>query len=90
MVRYILKRLLAGVISMVVLITVVFFMMHAIPGDPFAPAEQKKVPPEILERIRSTYGLDKPVIEQYFDYWKALFHGDLGVSARYVIRTHKY
>ncbi len=82
MVRYILKRLLAGVISMVVLITVVFFMMHAIPGDPFAPAEQKKVPPEILERIRSTYGLDKPVLEQYFDYWKALLHGDLGVSVK--------
>ncbi len=82
MIRYILKRLLAGVISMVVLITVVFFMMHAIPGDPFAPSDQKNVPPEILERIRSTYGLDKPVIEQYFDYWKALLQGNLGVSVR--------
>ena len=80
MLRYILKRLLAGVITIVVLITVAFFMMHAMPGGPFSPDEQKNVPPEILERLAASYGLDKPVFEQYIEYWKGLFHGDLGIS----------
>ena len=80
MIRYILKRLFAGVLTIVVLITVAFFMMHAMPGSPFSPAEQKDVPPEVLERLAAKYGLDRPVGEQYVSYWKNLLHGDLGVS----------
>ena len=80
MLRYILKRLLAGVITIVVLITVAFFMMHAMPGGPFSPDEQKNVPPVILERLAASYGLDKPLLEQYVEYWKGLFRGDLGIS----------
>ncbi|MBR6954735.1 MAG: ABC transporter permease [Clostridia bacterium] len=80
MLQYILKRLLAGVLTIVVLITVAFFMMHAMPGGPFSPDEQKNVPPEILERLAASYGLDKPVFQQYIEYWKGLFRGDLGIS----------
>ena len=80
MLRYILKRLFAGVLTIVVLITVAFFMMHAMPGSPFNPAEERNVPPEVLERIAASYGLDKPVFEQYIDYWKNLLHGNLGIS----------
>ena len=61
MLRYVIKRLLAGVLTMVVLITVAFFMMHAMPGGPFSPSEEKNVPPEVLERIAASYGLDQPV-----------------------------
>jgi len=80
MLKYILKRLLAGILTIVVLITVAFFMMHAMPGGPFNPAEQRNVPPEVLERLAESYGLNKPVHEQYIDYWKNLLKGDLGIS----------
>ena len=80
MLQYICKRFLAGILTIVVLITVAFFMMHAMPGSPFSPAEQKNVPPEILQRLEASYGLNKPIIEQYIDYWKSLFHGNLGIS----------
>ena len=84
MLKYICKRLLAGVLTMVVLITVAFFMMHAMPGGPFSPSEEKNVPKEILERIAASYGLDEPVWKQYINYWKNLLRGDLGVSYKTV------
>ena len=80
MLKYVFKRLLAGVLTMVVLITVAFFMMHAMPGGPFSPSEEKNVPIEVLERIAASYGLDQPVWKQYLNYWKNLLHGDLGIS----------
>ena len=80
MLKYICKRVLAGVLTMVVLITVAFFMMHAMPGGPFSPTEEKNVPIEVLERIAASYGLDQPVWKQYLMYWNNLLHGDLGVS----------
>ena len=80
MLRYILKRLMAGVLTIVILITVAFFMMHAMPGSPFSPAEQKNVPPEILERLAESYGLNRPIMEQYLEYWKSLLNGELGIS----------
>jgi len=84
MLKYVIKRLLAGVLTMVVLITVAFFMMHAMPGGPFSPSEEKNVPPEVLERIAASYGLDQPVWKQYLTYWKNLLNGDLGVSFKTV------
>ena len=80
MLKYICKRLLAGALTMVVLITVAFFMMHAMPGGPFDPTEEKNVPKEVLERIAASYGLDQPVWKQYLTYWSNLLRGDLGVS----------
>jgi len=80
MIKYIGKRLLAGIITIFVLITVAFFLMRAIPGGPFSPAEEKKVPPEILERIADSYGLNDPLYVQYFRYLGNILHGDLGVS----------
>ena len=58
MVKYIIKRLLAGVLTIVVLITIAFFLMHAMPGSPFSIEEQKKLTPEGLARLNAKYGLD--------------------------------
>jgi len=80
MLRYILKRLIAGALTVVVLITISFFLMHMMPGGPFSPAEQKNVPPELLARVAAKYGLDRPVGEQYIEYWKNLLRGDFGIS----------
>ncbi|MBQ6173752.1 MAG: ABC transporter permease [Clostridia bacterium] len=79
---YILKRLIAGILSMIVLITVAFFMMHAMPGDPFSVDDNKKVDPAVLDRLRDKYGLTKPIGEQYLDYWGLLLRGDLGISLK--------
>ncbi len=80
MIRYIVKRVVAGLLTIFVLITATFFLMHAVPGGPFSPAEEKNVPPEILARVAASYGLDRPVGEQFLNYIKNLFQGDLGVS----------
>ncbi len=80
MLLYVLKRFLAGFISLVVLITITFFLMHAIPGGPFSPASEKKVPASILKKIEAMYGLDKPLHIQYLTYLKNLLKGDLGIS----------
>ena len=62
------------------LITITFFLMHAIPGGPFSPGEEKTMNPEVLRAIRARYGLDKPVTEQYIHYMAKLLKGDMGVS----------
>lgn len=95
MLKYIFKRLMAGVLTIIVLITVAFFMMHAMPGSPFTQSEQRDIPPEVLERMIASYGLDRPVFEQYLSYWNSLLHGDLGLSFKQantsvndIIETH--
>lgn len=80
MAKYIIKRLLAGAISLWVLITITFFLMHSIPGGPFSPAEERKTPPEVLKKIEASFGLDKPIHVQYVNYLKQLLKGDLGIS----------
>ena len=77
---YILKRIVAGFLTLFVLITVTFFLMHAIPGGPFSPAEERKIPKAVLERIEERYGLNDPLAVQYFNYLKSLAQGDLGIS----------
>jgi oligopeptide transport system permease protein len=75
-----LKRALAALVSMFVLVTVTFFLMHAVPGGPFAPEEKRNVDPKVLANIEAKYGLDKPVWEQYLVYMGRLLRGDLGDS----------
>lgn len=80
MVKYILKRIGAGMLSVFVLITITFFLLHIIPGRPFSPAENRNVPPKILEKVSEQYGLNDPIPEQYIRYLKNLAQGDLGTS----------
>jgi oligopeptide transport system permease protein len=80
MTKYIFKRLIAGVLTIVVLITIAFFLMHAMPGNPFSQEEQKKLTAEGLAKLKAKYGLDLPVWEQYITYWKGLLRFDFGAS----------
>ena len=80
MVKYIFKRIGAGIVSLFVLITITFFLLHIIPGGPFSPAENRNVPPQILEKITEQYGLNDPIPEQYIRYLKNLAQGNLGTS----------
>ena len=79
MLRYIAGRLISALITIVMLITVTFALMHAMPGSPFIKGEQK-MPPEVLRRIEEKYGMDKPLIMQYLTYLGNIFTGDFGIS----------
>ena len=65
---YILKRLLLAIITVWVVITVTFFVMHAVPGGPFVG--EKATMPAVQAALEAKYGLDKPVMEQYLTYLK--------------------
>ena len=80
MFKYILKRIGAGALSLFVLVTITFFLLHIIPGGPFSPAENRNVPTKILENISDHYGLNDPIPVQYIRYLNNLAHGDLGTS----------
>ncbi|HVT34450.1 MAG TPA: ABC transporter permease subunit, partial [Nevskiaceae bacterium] len=75
------KRLLASVPTLLVLITLAFFMMHAAPGGPFD--RERALPAEIEAAMKSAYHLDEPVMQQYLRYMGGLLHGDLGPSFQY-------
>jgi len=82
MVEYFLKRLLWFIPIAMVTITVLFFLLQVLPGDPIRAAFGDDIPlsPERLAILRAELGLDKPVYLRYFEWiWKVL-HLDLGVS----------
>ena len=63
---YIVKRILLAIFTVWVVITATFFIMHAVPGGPFVG--EKATTPAVQAAMEAKYGLDKPVIEQYFTY----------------------
>lgn len=77
MVRYIIKRLFIGVVTIWALITITFFLIRIMPGSPF---EADNLSQSAIEQLESTYGLDKPMWKQYILYMENLMHGDLGIS----------
>ena len=81
MLKFILKRLLEAIPTLLVLITVSFFMMRFAPGNPFST--ERGLPPEVMANIQQKYGLDKPVYHQYLTYLGNLVQGDLGPSFKY-------
>lgn len=81
MLGYVLKRIITLIATLWIIITITFFAMKALPGDPFS--DDMKMPPIVKSALRSKYGLDKPINEQYFIYIKNILKGDLGISMKY-------
>ena len=77
MVKYIIKRVLIGLLTLIVLVAITFAMTKVMPGSPL---QSKNVSGEVLQKMEATYGLDKPPVEQFFIYCKNLLHGDMGTS----------
>ena len=91
MVKYILKRTAWAFLTLLAVVTVTFFLMRSIPGDPLA-GMARALPEETKAAFMAKYGLDKPLFEQYLIYMKGLLtEFDLGESLRYagrpVLRT---
>ena len=82
--RYIVKRLIYMIITLLIITTATFYLMHSVPGDPLTARVQKALPPQIRANFEKKYGLDKPVTYQYLLFLKNIFtRGDFGESITY-------
>lgn len=78
MAGFLVKRVLSSIVTLLVIITATFFLMHAVPGGPFATNE--KLSRGMVQAMEKKYGLDKPILEQYGKYVWNLAHLDFGLS----------
>ncbi len=86
--KYIVKRLLISVVTIWLIVTVCFFLLRLLPGNPFASTTL--MTQDTLDRMMAYYGLDRPLWEQYITYLKNLLHGDFGYSLKYAGRSVNY
>ncbi len=77
MFRYAVRRFITSLITLFLVITLTFFLMQAVPGEPFLG---ERVTEEMRDRIMAKYGYDQPIMVQYGRYMRDLFRGDLGYS----------
>jgi peptide/nickel transport system permease protein len=78
--RFALRRTGRLLVSLWVLVTLAFLMIHLVPGDPVRAALGMNAPTELVEAKRQALGLDDPLLTQYVHYLGNLLHGDLGES----------
>jgi peptide/nickel transport system permease protein len=79
--RYLLKRLLIAIPSLLGISVILFTVLALAPGDPFGElATNPAVPPEVRDALRIKFGLDDPVVVRYFRWLIAMLHGDWGFS----------
>lgn len=80
MLKYVVKRVLLAIITLLIICAITFFAMNAIPGGPFDG--EKAISEEVRAALERRYNLDKPVPEQFVLYMKNLLHGDFGISLK--------
>lgn len=78
--RYIIKRILLAVLTILIICAITFFLMHAVPGGPFN--REKALSQATIDALNARYSLDKPLFTQFLLYMKNLLHGDFGVSLK--------
>ena len=82
MTQYIIRRLLQMIPITLGILTLVFSLIHLIPGDPAVQIAGENARPEDVAQVRKSLGLDQPLFTQYVHYLGRLAHGDLGTSFR--------
>lgn len=87
MFKYIIKRVIAALLTLWALVTIVFFLVRLMPGEPFT---SPKLTPEVRANMEAYYGFDKPLTEQYVQYMGNLVKGDFGYSMKYTNKTVNY
>ena len=85
MIKYIIKRVFAAVVTMVLISIITFALMKLVPGGPFL--SEKAPSASVTAALEAKYGLDKPVVEQYFTYMSGVLKGDFGPSIKKRGRT---
>lgn len=84
-IKFLFKRISASFVTILLIITITFLLLHKLPGDPFEG--EKAIPPQIKANLMQKYNLDKPIGVQYATYLKQLSKGDLGLSMKEKGRT---
>jgi len=74
-----------GFLTLIVLTTIAFFLVRAVPGGPFD--SEVALPESVMQNLEKKYGTDKPLYEQYFLYFDKVIHGNLGESFKYENQT---
>ena len=86
MIKYVINRGIISVITIIVVITLIFFLIRMLPGDPFT--SEREVPVAVRQNMLARFGLDKPLYMQYLLYLKNFFlHGDMGPSMKSETRS---
>jgi peptide/nickel transport system permease protein len=83
MLRYIGNRLLYTIPVLWLVVSVVFLLIHLVPGDPIQQMLGENASSTDIQAARHAYGLDVPIGRQYLNYWKGVLRGDLGRSFRF-------
>lgn len=84
--KYLLQRIMLGVLAIFLVATVTFVLMHSVPGDPLR--QEKAIPESVRQNLEQRYGLNKPVLEQYSIYMSRMFlQGDFGISFKQANRS---
>ncbi|MDZ4673824.1 MAG: ABC transporter permease [Gemmatimonadota bacterium] len=79
--RWILRRLLQGVITLAVVMVLLFLLMRLTPGDPLGGiAGDRLMSPEEMQLLRARYGLDQPILQQFMTFARGAVQGDFGTS----------
>ena len=79
MAGYIVKRIVVAFLTLLLIMSITFLLMNAVPGSPFLT---EKSTPEMIARANAKYGLDKPLYVQLFNYIRNYLRGDLGTSLK--------
>jgi peptide/nickel transport system permease protein len=82
MAQYILRRFLQMIPITLGILTLIFSLIHLIPGDPAVQIAGEGARPQDVQQVRKALGLDQPLWKQYITYLGRLAHGDLGRSFR--------
>ncbi|MCB1517565.1 MAG: oligopeptide ABC transporter permease OppB [Hyphomicrobiaceae bacterium] len=86
MINFVIRRIGIAIPTLLILIAISFFLMHAAPGGPFN--SERGVPPEVLANLNAKYGLDQPLIVQLWNYiWDIITKFDFGPSMVFKTRT---
>jgi len=83
MLRYISRRVLYTLPVIWLVVSLVFLLIHLVPGDPILQMLGEGAPATDVAGLRHQYGLDAPLGQQYLHYWRGVVHGDLGPSLRF-------
>jgi ABC-type dipeptide/oligopeptide/nickel transport system permease component len=78
--NYTIRRLLFGVLIVFAVVTIIFFIIRLMPGDPAISALGENATEDSIRMLREKWGLNLPLWEQYYNYLVGLVHGDMGYS----------
>jgi peptide/nickel transport system permease protein len=81
--RYLFQRVLYTIPVVWLVVSIVFLLIHFVPGDPVQQMLGEGAAAADIQATRHAYGLDVPLAQQYWNYWKGVVHGNLGPSIRF-------